>query len=610
MSRAMVQTAPLPLAPTLAWPSARPPPLAAYHGTRLSSIRAPGPGSGVCQSAAPRRRSQASKQEAVPERPEGEDHAVARVLGLGRVGRRALLRAAGTDPPDRLAGLRAHEEQLDRGPARSAVDDADEIAGDLEVRRGRPVQPRLRPPERAPGARRRTPARPRRRRARRRAPRRAPGTGDSSRGSRRTGSPSTATAPVASARASSRSRNATSTRSPSSQRRTRPASGPVTPSSATIPARLVRRRQPDPREVHARRRPAAARPSGPPRRPAARSPGSGRRRRRRAGGPRPARRGRRRRGAPGAPAPGRASGRARTPRRAARRIGRPIATAIAATIPGRETGGAAGRGVARAPEPPVLMRITRIARRRPARRAAGDVSPSSARNSADRGVDRPGLLQLGEVPGARDLHEARARNRLREEPAVPERCEPVLGAGQDERGRPDRGEALPDVEPVAGEVVAERHERRRPRAGRGRPARRTPSGAAAPNERSWMRLCPSRGCWRRRSTIRVSTRSRAPVPIRISPARRSPAARARGSGRRRRPSSARRGRPARPPASSRKRVEPLRVRGDARLAAAAERPVTRQIGRHDPRDAGEPVELRLPELRGSAGAVNQDERRA
>jgi hypothetical protein len=59
-----------------------------------------------------------------------------------------------------------------------------------------------------------------------------------------------------------------------------------------------------------------------------------------------------------------------------------------------------------------------------------------------------------------------------------------------------------------------------------------------------------------------------------------------------------------------KAAEPLRVRGDAGLASAAERPVTRQVGRHDSRDVGEPGELRLPELRGSAGAVDQDERRA
>ena len=57
-------------------------------------------------------------------------------------------------------------------------------------------------------------------------------------------------------------------------------------------------------------------------------------------------------------------------------------------------------------------------------------------------------------------------------------------------------------------------------------------------------------------------------------------------------------------------VEPLRVRGDARPAPAAERPVPRQVGREKLGHVGELVELPRPELRGSARAVHQDERPA
>ena len=314
MSRASVQTAPLPLAPTLAWPSGEA--AAARRVPRHAALLDPG--------ARARERS-LPERRAPPEVPgleagggpgaaEGEDHAVSRVLGLGRVGRRALLRAAGTDPPDRLAGLRAHEEQLDRGPARSAVDDADEVARDLEVRRGRPVQPRLRPPERAPGAPverlhdpvggERDDAPPAERQALATAPVDRVGQGRRPRGPPRW----RARGPRAArgtrpARARRRARGAPDPRPAPSRRRGRDPSAPCPPAAARS-ARGTRAP-----------RPAAARPSGAPRRPAGRSPGSGRRRRRRAEGPRPARPARRRRAAPGAPAPGRAFGRARTRRR-------------------------------------------------------------------------------------------------------------------------------------------------------------------------------------------------------------------------------------------------------------------------------------------------------
>ena len=67
---------------------------------------------------------------------------------------------------------------------------------------------------------------------------------------------------------------------------------------------------------------------------------------------------------------------------------------------------------------------------------------------ADRGVDRVGLLQLWAVPDGGDLDEARAGDRLGEEAAVRGRPQPVLGARRTSVAPPNRGEALPDVEPV------------------------------------------------------------------------------------------------------------------------------------------------------------------
>ena len=58
------------------------------------------------------------------------------------------------------------------------------------------------------------------------------------------------------------------------------------------------------------------------------------------------------------------------------------------------------------------------------------------------------------------------------------------------------------------------------------------------------------------------------------------------------------------------RGEPVRVPGDARPAAASVGPVARQVGRHDARHVGEPLELGLPEIGGPAGAVDQDQRRS
>src|SRR5262249_27013662 len=55
--------------------------------------------------------------------------------------------------------------------------------------------------------------------------------------------------------------------------------------------------------------------------------------------------------------------------------------------------------------------------------------------------------------------------------------------------------------------------------------------------------------------------------------------------------------------------EPLRVRCDARPTASLPEPVARQVGSDDPRDVSKPVELGLPEVRGAAGAVDEDERR-
>ncbi len=191
---------------------------------------------------------------------------------------------------------------------------------------------------------------------------------------------------------------------------------------------------------------------------------------------------------------------------------------------------------------------------------------------------------------------------------MPERCEPVLGAGQDERGRPDRGEALPDVEPVAGEEVAERHERcylaqdagDQPDAllRGGRPEREV-LDEALPFPRMLAQEVHDPG-------QHPEPRARADQD-QPGEARRPREREGLGDGAAHRvPDEDGRQVPQR----LEKGAEPLRVRGDARLAPAAERPVTRQIGRHDPRDAGEPLELRSPELRGSAGAVNQDEGRA
>ncbi len=231
MSRASVQTAPLPLAPTLAWPSARPRPLAAYHGTRLSSIRAPGPGSGVCQSAAPRRRSQASKQEAVPERPRARTTRspaysawVVSVDGLccaqrGRIRRTGSPDSARTRSSSTAAPLDPPSTTPTRSPAISRSGAVGRFSRVSARQSARPV-----PPSNActtPSAASATTRPPPRARHWRQLPWIASDRVAVHRA-----------APVASARASSRSRNATSTRSPSSQRRTRPASGPVTPSRA------------------------------------------------------------------------------------------------------------------------------------------------------------------------------------------------------------------------------------------------------------------------------------------------------------------------------------------------------------------------------------------
>src|SRR5262249_23177396 len=59
-----------------------------------------------------------------------------------------------------------------------------------------------------------------------------------------------------------------------------------------------------------------------------------------------------------------------------------------------------------------------------------------------------------------------------------------------------------------------------------------------------------------------------------------------------------------------KSLEPLRVARDARLAWAAERAVTGKVERDDARHPGEPLELGLPEIRGPARAVNEDERKS
>ena len=125
-----------------------------------------------------------------------------------------------------------------------------------------------------------------------------------------------------------------------------------------------------------------------------------------------------------------------------------------------------------------------------------------------------------------------------------------------------------------------------------------------------MRLCPSRGCWRRSSTIRVEHPEPRARADQDQPGEAPPAG-----------ASARACATAPPiecptrtggtsPSASRKAPSHSAYAATLGLAPAAERPVTRQIGRHDPRDVGEPVELRRPELRGSAGAVNQDEGRA
>ncbi len=178
----------------------------------------------------------------------------------------------------------------------------------------------------------------------------------------------------------------------------------------------------------------------------------------------------------------------------------------------------------------------------------------------------------------------------------------------DERGRPDPGEAVPDIEPVAGEVVAKRHERHPlaqdamdhldalPRSGGAErevldevlpfpgvlaqevhdPGQHPePRARADEDQPGEVRRLREREGLRDGATHGVSDEDRRFVAERPE-----------------------------------KAAEPLRVRRDAGLASTAERPLTRPVGRHDPRDVGEPVELRLPELRGPAGAVNQDERRA
>ena len=136
--------------------------------------------------------------------------------------------------------------------ARSAVDDADEIARDLEVRRGRPVEPRLGPPERAPGRpverlhdpvggerddapapeRQALAAAPVDRVGQRRRPQNGPG-GERAR-----------LEPLA-----ERDQHAVAVEPEAHQTRVRPRHAV----EREIPARLVRRRQADPGEVHARR---------------------------------------------------------------------------------------------------------------------------------------------------------------------------------------------------------------------------------------------------------------------------------------------------------------------------------------------------------------------
>ena len=219
-----------------------------------------------------------------------------------------------------------------------------------------------------------------------------------------------------------------------------------------------------------------------------------------------------------------------------------------------------------------------------------------------------GLLELREVPGARDLHEARARDRLGEEPRIPGRRQAILRARHHERRDPDPGQPVADVEPVAGEIVAERHQGR-------------PFAQDARHHRRALRR--RRGAEREvldeaLALARVAAQELDEPGQHAEPragADQDEAGQARGPQERqslrdraahRVPDEDRR-LPGHPGEES---VQPLRVCRDAGPAPAAERPMPREVGRDDLRHVGERVELPLPELRGSARAMHQDERGA